>query len=158
MTNHCMYHDITGYDGARLVIKMHSSTTSNITALHHNLRNSPRDQCNSAFCKQKSKESTRISQSSPYFWPSSKGSCTILEWRWSSTLQLNPTITGLDNFLWYTTFFLTNKDLIPTVEKKPQTCHKHRLLEAHVSHVLLISRKSTFCFKITIEGYKSQYK
>ena len=49
--------------GARCAIKMHS-TTSNITALRHDLRNGPHhyfglhDQCNSVFCKQKSKEST----------------------------------------------------------------------------------------------------
>ena len=49
--------------GARCAIRMHS-TTSDITALCHDLRNGPRhyfdlhDQCNSAFCKQKSKEPT----------------------------------------------------------------------------------------------------
>ena len=50
--------------GARCAIKVHS-TTSDITALRHDLRNGPRhyfglhDQYNSAFCKQKSKEPTR---------------------------------------------------------------------------------------------------
>ena len=51
--------------GAKCAIKMHS-TSSDIVALRHDLRNGPRhyfglhDQCNSAFCKQKSKESTGI--------------------------------------------------------------------------------------------------
>ena len=49
--------------GAKCAIKMYS-TTSNVTALYHDLRNGPRhyfglhDQCNLAFYKQKFKEST----------------------------------------------------------------------------------------------------
>ena len=49
--------------GARCTIKMPSST-ADVAALRHDLRNGPRhyfglhDKCNSAFCKQISKEST----------------------------------------------------------------------------------------------------